>query len=335
MKTTTGTTETVSPAWTPSLANVPAHNGFRTRKIVRISGSRIGNWNACKAQFAMENFLYHPTKRDYSSFAAEVGNANHAAWQMYLLSKDLDVARATLGMHWPYDHPFPDNKRPMWRSMDLLEDVCALETSNYELLYVRDAAGEEIPAIELPVKLVIHTEFLEVHYTGYIDAVVVDPDGNLVILDLKTTGMRENDFVTKYRYDMQIAGYAIIMSSLVHGGQLGHKCRGAYIGAYTMASGEPWIRELEKTYTKEDTLAFVFDQYQFAAQVHMMQKAGKFPRNPDNCMQYGRPCPHHGTACEAMSLWQMQKNLDPSMSKDMEYEFDAKFTVVYEPDRMI
>lgn len=319
--------------WTPS--SVGTTTSFRKREVVRISGSRQAKWDGCKAQFALEEFLYHPTKTDFSSFAAAVGNANHSAWQMYLLSKDIDHARATLGIHWPHDHPFPDSKRPFWRSLDLLEDVCGLEVSNYDLLYVRDSDGVEHPAIELAVCLIIETEFLEVHYTGYIDAVVVDPEGNLVILDLKTTGMRERDFSTKYRYDMQIAGYAIIMSSLVHGGELGHPCRGVYIGASTTSSGDLWINPLEKRYTKQDAMAFVFDQYQFAAQVSMMQNAGKFPRNPNNCIQYGRPCPHSGGACEAMSLWQMQKNLDPTMSGDATYEFEPQFTVRFDPERMV
>lgn len=317
----------------PPVITAPA---FRKRKVVRISGSRYRKFQECAKLWALDEFMYYgpEEKGEAGGFAANAGDAMHSAWQAYLRTKDMAIAEATLAMRWPWDHPFAQPTRPFWRAMDALSEVCAHPMSHYDMVYV-EKDGEDVPAIELAVCLIVETPTLEIHYTGYIDAIVVDPVSGLpMVLDLKTTGDWENDWCVKYLNDTQVMGYAIIVSALTHSGAMGRRVKGAYLGTYMRSVGEAWTHAIEKEYTRADSAFFIHDLQLFAAQVNLFQNSGRFPRSAASCKNWGRTCRHLGHKCSLETLTDIQDSIDGlKQNQDAKMtEFTADFTIRYSPE---
>ena len=308
---------------------------FRKRQIVRISGSRYRLFQECARKWAYAEFLYRPVlDRKSKSFILLVGDAMHSAWQMYLRTRSLDAAYATLTLCWPHQHPYPKKNRPFWRAMDALTEACNHPYSQYDLVFV-EKDGELQPAIELAICLIVKTDFLEIHYTGYIDAVVVDPISGLpMVLDLKSTGYRLDEWRRKYVYDTQVPGYSIIVSGISHSGKLGHNVKGAYLGTYMSGTGDAWTEALEVECGRNEALLFVHDLQMFASQVAMMQNAGRFPRSANSCQSYGSACQFLGSLCECETLTQAQREVDGLMMTEdaVMSEFVPDFTIEYTPE---
>lgn len=266
-------------------------------------------------------------------YAAATGDAMHYAWQSYLRTRDLSIAEATLALRWPWDHPYTKNNRPFWRGLDALRESCDHPVSQYEMVYI-EKDGEMIPAIELAVRLVVQTATLEIHYTGYIDAVMVDPiSGMPMVVDLKSTGERMDDWKTKFLYDTQVKGYAIILSALSHSGSMGEDVKGCYLGTYMNSGGDPWTDTVEVECGRADSLFFIHDLQMFAAQVALFQNADRFPRSAGACKDWGRTCQYMGGLCAHESLTGAQREVDNlMMHEDLRMEeFKADYTVIYDP----
>jgi len=277
--------------------------------------------------------MYLPKQeREMQGYAAAAGDAMHYAWQSYLRTRDMAVAEATLAIRWPWDHPFAKNNRPYWRALDALREVCDHPVSQYEMVYV-DKAGETVPAIELAVCLVVKTATLEIHYTGYIDAVMVDPvSGMPMVVDLKSTGEYMDNWRTKFMYDTQVKGYAIILSALSHNGKMGEDVKGCYLGTYMNSGGDPWTDTVEVDCGRMDSLFFINDLQIFAAQIALYQNADRFPRSAGACKDWGRVCPYMGNLCQLESLTAIQREIDGlRMEEDAKMEeFTPDFTVIYD-----
>lgn len=303
---------------------------FPKRATVRWTGTRAKKFKSCPALYAISEFTYRAAPiNDIPHFAAAIGTAMHQAWQTYLRTKNLDLARAMLFMRYPWDHPyFEEDKRPFHRQMAALEMVCAHPYSQYPLLEVT-IDGVTRPAIELAVELIVPTASMEMRYTGSIDAIVRDPvTGVPIINDLKTSGWTEDAFVVQYGYDEQVLGYAAIVSALAYNGDMSRPVRGAYIGVST-GRGEPWLRVIENEYKATDVAWFIQGLHTTATMLNVYQHTDRFPRNPGHCGAYNSTCPYFGNLCDEQSLTAIQNRIDPFAEHDHTQEFKAAVSFTF------
>ena len=259
-----------------------------------ISHSSLQMFTSCPRKLEFRKF-YRSGGKD-RSLDADVGNAMHAGYQEFLVSKNRDKAIATMMLEYPIDlnHNGPMNYRSMEACLPSLEALMdAGSMVEFEIAQVEGLDGELHPAIEVPFHLKIKNFKLhdgtEVVYVGFIDAIFYDRLNDVyVVVDVKTHRDNSNDLSPKFIYSDQCMPYAIVLERML--GQPIDKLTVKYLTVYIdIINPKVMVYSFEKSSADvEDWARGYLIQLE---QIKMFYKMGWFPRRGgDVCLAWKRAC---------------------------------------------
>lgn len=241
--------------------------------------------------------LYNHRRRD-ASIAAEAGKAIHAAFQEWMVSKDMDKAIVRLMLEYPVELEHTDQHgnhtlESAYATLNAL--MHQYKFSEWELAYIRCGDGVERPAIELPfrirlsgVTVELNGKHIPVEYIGYIDLVLRHRvTGEFKVVDIKTTRRMMKDPTAQYMYDEQCVPYAIVIEHA-----LGHKIT-TFAVEYLMAFvdlTEPKVQSLPFQKSQQDIMAWGMSLMCDVQQLQQFMRWKWFPRNASACVNFNRVC---------------------------------------------
>ena len=275
-----------------------------------LSYSRRGTLHSCARKFQLENVFGFATKSDSNTFS--YGHAVAAGVQEYFLSGDRKLAMAQCTKHWSM--PWADlgtgkemkSKRSIWYALNAVDNYITAckhliygdlaELQQYEIAYC-NPSGEpdgEIPCIELQFRILLENDFV---YEGHIDLILRHKvTGELVILELKTTGLND-PHDAMYENSDQALSYSIVLDKIVDGtGSANYK-------VFYLIYSSPKQEWLVKVFTKSAKRRFdwinnlirdceLIEYYQSTA---VSEEAIPYPTNGASCYEFFSPCKYFGS----------------------------------------
>jgi hypothetical protein len=270
---------------------------------------------------------------DFESKDLAFGSAVGEGVQELLVSGDINKAMLKAFMAWNLDLFFgmdmfeddPKKKKHHKKSFpyvikalkDFLPYLWTL-SNEWELLYF-DHQGKTIPAVELSAVVVFPDGF---RYRLFIDAVLRHKETNkLLVVELKTTGAKWIH-EAQYANSNQALSYSIILDKIAPG-------NASYIVWYFV-----YCSELEKwepmdfAKSKLDKANWVRTVLFDFRRIRDCIDNNFFPKQGENCMQFGRPCQYFG-ACDMSkeSLYAGIGVLQEKVEKELATPYHFQFTI--------
>lgn len=183
-----------------------------------VSHSSISLLHSCARKFEFRKLFNHPRKE--SNVKAELGKALHRGYQHYLMHGDEEKAIFEYMLAYPIhlmDNPMDGSSIESGYST-LMGIMNATPLLEYEVAKIRCNDGTVRPAIEVPFEIVLEGyslvtgEDYSVSYTGYIDAILYNiREQSYVVVDIKTTQWKLNDFTPVYQFSEQCVPYGLVL----------------------------------------------------------------------------------------------------------------------------
>lgn len=307
---------------------------------VRLSHSTLQTYNSCPRRFEFSK-LYNNPKYEESS-ATRCGTALHEGFQEYLISRNKDSAIWKMMQSYPWEHgisPMKDRSAEGCYAT-LLEMMERFDVNRYELAYVQDADGNNIPCVELPFKIrfaecpeLMITKIgdpsiyktIPLYYVGYIDLVVYDKElGEFLVIDIKTTTDRFEDQSAKFEYSSQCVPYSLMLNKIL-GLPIGSLRVGYYISNISVT--EPKARLFTFYKTEEDLADWAMEMKGTLTNLAYNTHEGFFPRNGgSSCIAYGRKCKYFDL-CKQRNSRFIMRSLFFEGEQDEPKPFDPLITV--------
>lgn len=263
-----------------------------------ISDSSRSSLHSCARKLEFAKFYQHSKREE--SIPADAGSALHAAFQNWLIYKDLDQAIFTLQMEYPIhllSNPMSD--RSLEACYATLLAMTEANMGEYELAYI-EHNGVAKPAIEVPFEIRF-TDFqlddsasgeatVPVSYIGFIDAVYHNNfDKSFIVCDIKTHRNKMPDLTANYKFQDQCLPYALILERAMNQpiDNLTVKYLSCYVDVF-----EPRIASYDFIKSKTDiddwTRGIALD----LQLLRLYYQTDWFPRNGKSCMSFNRTCSH-------------------------------------------
>lgn len=250
----------------------------------------------CMRKFEFRKF-YPRTEKD-DNIDSLVGKAMHHAFQAWLKGKctyeSREIAYLQLILQYPIEiESNPEAKKSLEVCYATLEDIfnkggLFLE---YEIATVKCLDGIERPAIEVEFEIWIDGIYCDGRpfvYRGFIDAILFNKfTGEYLVVDLKTTGWRDQHLVGKYKFDGQCVGYGIVLQAILGRDILNFDV--AYIHS-VLDIIDPDCKILKFTKTENDIRDWVTNLYLRIERIKDAWDRNYFPRTEGGCVAYKRPC---------------------------------------------
>lgn len=271
-------------------------------KELRVSHSSLGMFDSCARKLEHRKFMLHPGGD--SSLPGEVGNALHAGYQEFLITKNFDKACAAMMLR----YPITMCSTPAWGySMEecyaTLQAVCHSHyLIEYELAYVDCVDGIRRPAIEIPFSIelagfnlktdghvyVDRPNFIPVYYEGFVDAFMFNKlTGEYIAVDFKTTKQDLANSIYKYKFDEQLIPYAFVLEQMLK--RQVDTLKFKYL-AVSVDMQNPEVRLYEFTKTRRDVQEWAQGLMHRMHNIRSFYNMVWFPRRGGNCHTYNRPC---------------------------------------------
>lgn len=264
--------------------------------FLRISHSSRGLLHSCARKFEFQKMYEHP-KND-ESIAAEAGNALHRGFQHYLVHRDEERAIVEFALNYPLhlcDNPMHD--RSLEACYYTLEAMISEASMwQYDLATVNCLDGVVRPAVEVPFEIelvnysLVDGQQYTVFYTGYIDAIFFDrATGEYVVVDIKTTQRKLNDFNPVYEFSEQCVPYGLVLEYM-----LGKEIRGFEVKYFSCNIDvlNPDVRMYPYHKSSQDIEDWFRGLLMDLAQLKLFIAMDWFPRNGggSSCLAFNRPC---------------------------------------------
>lgn len=269
-----------------------------------ISNSSQMKLQSCFRKFELDKLYHHAEGIKDNSFAGDVGNALHKAWQTFIISGDEEASIYELIRAYPISFDKGDffnitAPRSLEACYSMLQ--CLMQQDSlieYELAKIKCLDGETRDAVE--VEFMIEIEGLEilghkVVYVGFIDAIMFNTLSWVYrVFDLKTTRSTMKDSTAEYMHRVQCLPYHLVLEQMLQSMDPDKTldCFDVtYIHAYIDLI-EPSVfpytftkdrNELQEWYTKLTIDLNLLKKY---------TEAGWFPRRGNGCVFYNSPCQH-------------------------------------------
>lgn len=284
----------------------------RTGKpILEISHSGLNSFASCPRKWAFRKAVVEFKGEPRNSVAGSVGTALHEGFQSYMIHRDMDKAVEALCLAHPIDI---QNTKPAEYSVEA--SIITLERGiedgkldDYELAYF-NIGEKRIPGVEIAFLVEIECRHVMFHLRGFIDLVLLSSITEMFMaVDIKTTTPQGSaHFETKYKYDWQCTSYGVPLNGLL--GVTGNfetaiygVIQSDYDPRYIMPAFTRTQKDVNQYYT------FLLDK---CAQIERYFVAQHFPRHPQSCISYGKPCFYHDK-CDVTTLHEMQMLINPSL----------------------
>lgn len=284
------------------------------KPIVELSHSGLATFNSCPKKFAFRKIIANAYEERRETDATAVGSALHDGIQEYMRSRNKMKAFEALILRHPIEL-YDSSKAATYSvetSLIVLEYI--IEHSplvDYDLAYFKNG-DNLIPGTEVAFLLIIELEHLIFHVRGFIDLVLQEPlDNSFFAVDIKTTTAQAMDtLAAKYKWDWQTTSYGIPLNAL-----LGNKPRfRTGIFGVIQSDRTPAYAFPNEIRTTADIEAYQYYLVDSCRRIEKYYRDDMFPRGPNSCITYGKPCFYHDK-CGPASLRAMQLLVNPSMEE--------------------
>lgn len=263
---------------------------------LELSHSSRQMFASCARKLEFRKF-YASSKRD-ETLASSVGTALHEGLQTWLDTGDKQAAIWAMMVNYPikFVPPSPQMSRSLEACYATLIAMMSSQALNgYELVRV-NVNGELRPAVEVP--FVIHvTNFdfrgtdgqqIPIRYVGFIDLIMYNIiTDEYVIIDIKTTGRKLDDFTPVYRFDDQCLPYALVLDRLIGRPvtELNYKILSCFIDL-----DEPKVKLLDFHKSADEIADWTRGLYLDLQLIKTYYESAWFPRRSTACTAFNRTC---------------------------------------------
>lgn len=276
-----------------SLYNIP---------FLDLSDSSLnGRFHSCARKFELNKLFGHSRAEAEGSIYAEVGKALHEGWQTYMTTGKRDDGAWALIKRYPKPQSGIDIPTPM-QSLSVeavyatyLEMASHPIDSRYQLATV-NVNGVNRPAVEVPFRIVfkdvslLRSRRIPIRYIGFIDAILFDTvTGTYVVVDVKTTSKRRNDYSVMFGRDPQCLPYAYVLEAIQ--GLPISNLDVMYFVAY-VDTMEPKVFKYDFIKNANDIQEWGFNISKDIRDIQMYAEMQYFPRNGKSCDTY-RVCQYN------------------------------------------
>lgn len=283
----------------------------RTGKVIlEISHSGLNTFASCPRKWAFRKAIVEFQGERRSSVAADVGTAMHEGFQNYMIHKDEDKAIEALLLAHPIEieGTKPDQYAVEASVHTLLEGIKDGKLDNYDLAYFTVGA-ERHPAVEVGFQVEIECTHVVFRLRGFIDLVLRSMmSDRFMAVDIKTTTPQGSaHFETKYKFDWQCTSYGIPLQGLMG---VDTDFDTAIFGVI-QSDYEPRFLMPQFRRTQADVRQYYTYLLDKCAQIERYWIAQHFPRHPQACISFSKPCFYH-SSCDVHSVSDMQLAMNPS-----------------------
>lgn len=200
------------------------HEGMAGEDLTVSHSSLAGG--SCRRRFMFYKILQMSRRSD--NYAGDVGNTMHEAYQTFLITGNERAGLEKLVLTYPYRYAKSafDQRSPeaCVQAYEKLVEKHHQYYSNYQLARIKDADGNEIPAIEVPfeIRLFLAGERVTLYdrpvsYIGYIDSIFhsIVEQGSYHVQDLKTTTKNRKSYEAMWKFEEQTLPYQFVLSNIL------------------------------------------------------------------------------------------------------------------------
>lgn len=269
---------------------------------LRLSHSTMQTYQSCPRKFEFSK-LYNNPKYEEST-ATRCGTALHEGFQTYLIERNVDSAIWKMMLAYPWEHGISPMKDRSAESCyaTLIEMIDKFDANRYELAYIQDSNGNNIPCVEVPFRIDFKGHRLlvkdaqgniakecPVYYVGYMDLVVYDKElGEFLVIDIKTTTDKSEDQSAKFAFSNQCTPYSLVIDKIL-GLPKGSLKVGYFVAG--ISSSEPKAQMFTFYKSEDDLKDWAVDMEVSLMNIETNTANAYFPRcGGASCVAYGRRC---------------------------------------------
>lgn len=278
---------------------------------LRISYSSLGVASTCLRKFELNKLYQHPARK-FESIAMSAGTALHAGYQNYLVHRDLDKALWELSLVYPHIHCWDEFDDRSWEAC-MATLVAMIEFGNHsewDIAYIKNDLGEEVPAIEVPFEIELRGLTLAdgrgISYVGFIDAIMERFRGkHYRTMDIKTHRSYMKDRTANFIFDTQQIPYGIVLEHAL--GKPIEEFEVDYLDCFLDILAPRVVPHTYKK-TQESVSEWLISTMRQVDTITHFHKLGMFPRADHGCTFYNKPCKFLDI-CQVRNREDMQKLL--------------------------
>lgn len=254
------------------------------------------------------------------TFGSSVG----AGIQELFITDSIDKAKLKAFLSWDidllYGIPLTKSKKCFPTVIHAIEEFLPhfnIIQSEWELFYFDDSSGNQIPAIELSATVRLPNGF---RYRIFIDVVLRHKvTGELLVLELKTTGSN-NVNEAQYGNSNQALSYSVILDKISPGNS------SYYVWYFVYCSSMERWEPFNFIKTRLDKANWIRTVLYDTRNIETCIQDGFFPKQGENCFDYGRPCIYYGSCdMSRTALYAgdgvIKERIDEENKKKYNYEF--------------
>lgn len=269
----------------PNHPFIPTNTDGEDRVMV-VDNFQLSMFQTCPAKY--QRRIIQGWKKRRQSAALSFGQILHLGLEVWYRTKNLDNAIAAMEFEWPADHDNEDF-RDLYKCVSVLRE--------YVEEYPREpwtvvGYGTDQPMVEVSFTLPLLDangnqlstfDGYRIMYGGIID-LAFDFNGQLYIMDHKTTTRLGDYYFNQYKPNNQMTGYIWGMSQLTN-----RTVGGAWINAIGLYKKSPtkFKRGLTQR-SAEDIAAWVHDVHHSCNLMRAAMITGEFPKFTNACTLYGK-----------------------------------------------
>lgn len=270
-------------------------------EVLRVSYSSLNTLSSCARKFELDKLYPRVEQPAEEFYAASVGQALHAGYQNWLVTRDADSATWEFTKAFPFELEYQQTNdyRSYHAALSTLEAMIAdYSINDYRLATIIHPDGHEVPAIEVP--FAIRFEGLSIppcarfphgavfEFIGFIDAIMQNVMTDMYrSLDIKTTRMRVGDLDAKFKFDTQQVPYGIVIDHIARGAVDSFEV--LYLNAYIDLL-KPDIEFKPFLKTQADVQEWAFNRVLQFQQIAKYATLDYFPRTEHGCLFFNKPC---------------------------------------------
>lgn len=276
---------------------------------LRLSHSTIESLHNCPRRFEFSKLYACPHFEE--SAASMSGKVVHAGCQEFMISGDFDKAVLAMLMEYNFNmHITPINENSFESCLGALDAFVKYYSATGNQLVFFEKDGKQIPAVEVPFKINLVGQELEVPskdgkefkkvpitFVGYMDAIIKEKwSGETTVMDLKTIRKASDDLPVKFKFSDQCTNYGFVLNKLL--GKKVDAFKVSYINIL-MGVGTEMCQKYDYYKTEIDVEDYMRKLSLVIKTLQMYTKLAWFPRQSSSCSTFGRRCSYF-EECELM-----------------------------------
>lgn len=268
------------------------------RRPFRLSHSTLGTIHTCERKYQLLKLLNiqgqeieHDSK--LNNVNLDYGSAFGVGIQTYIITNSLE--QAIWEMVKSYNFAMESQTKNALSLVAGLQAFAAKwDAGIWEVVHYKGK-----PAAELSFKIILDSETQD-YYCGYVDLVLRNLiSGEVIIVEIKTTGLKLEDIRPLYQNSGQALGYSVILGSI----ELERASWSVFYIVNQLKGSNilPKIHSISFTKTLKDRLSWLLDLKIDYERLMVLEEIDHWPMRGASCLHWNRPCNLLGI-CDLVSL---------------------------------